>query len=257
MPQLSIIWLVSPDPVAVDSRAAALTAAGYRVIGGPWSAPAIAREKAQPPAAVIVDLSRSPSFGRDVAIAMRSHRALLTVPFLLAGGTTESVARIKSFLPDAVEADWHRMPAMVRAAIGNPPRKPARQLSVFAAYEGTPLPKKLGIKAGSAVALVNAPPRLEDTLGPLPEGARLSRNARGTRDLTLWFARSDQELNAKVAAMVKFADRGSLWIMWSKTAKAGLNQVAVRKAGLACGLVDFKISRIDDEWAGLRFTQRR
>jgi len=36
-----------------------------------------------------------------------------------------------------------------------------------------------------------------------------------------------------------------------------LDQIIVRKAGLDAGLVDFRISRIDATWAGLRFTMRK
>jgi len=34
-------------------------------------------------------------------------------------------------------------------------------------------------------------------------------------------------------------------------------QAVVRKIGLAAGLVDFKVCRVDDVWAGLRFTRKR
>ena len=40
----------------------------------------------------------------------------------------------------------------------------------MAGYSGTPLAKKLAIKAGSGVALIEAPERMEEQLAPLPEG---------------------------------------------------------------------------------------
>ena len=47
-----------------------------------------------------------------------------------------------------------------------------------AGYSGTPLPKKLGIKPGSAVALLGAPRDFaKRTLGRLPEGVRLRSEA--------------------------------------------------------------------------------
>lgn len=38
----------------------------------------------------------------------------------------------------------------------------------MAGYSGTPLAKKLGIKAGRGVALTGAPDRMEEQLAPLP-----------------------------------------------------------------------------------------
>jgi hypothetical protein len=71
-----IVWLVHPG-AEESTRAAELSALGYRVVGGPWSSPAIIRKKTEMPCAVVIDLSRSPSTGRDIAVAMRSHSALV------------------------------------------------------------------------------------------------------------------------------------------------------------------------------------
>ena len=46
-------------------------------------------------------------------------------------------------------------------------------------YSGTPLPKKLGIKEGHAVAVVGSPEGFESTLGELPAGVRVKAQARG------------------------------------------------------------------------------
>jgi hypothetical protein len=48
----------------------------------------------------------------------------------------------------------------------------------MAGYSGTPLPKKLCIREGARVALVNAPPDFESVLGALPEGANVSERRR-------------------------------------------------------------------------------
>ncbi len=43
----------------------------------------------------------------------------------------------------------------------------------MAGYSGTPLAKKLGIKEGFRVALINAPMNFQEELGSLPEEAML------------------------------------------------------------------------------------
>ncbi|MEE8385925.1 MAG: hypothetical protein V3S01_08410, partial [Dehalococcoidia bacterium] len=129
--------------------------------------------------------------------------------------------------------------------------------SVFDAYAETPLPKKLGIKAHMAVALVNAPEDFESRLGELPAGAVLRRNLRGKPDLTLWFATSRKELEGKLPRMFRYGPNAGLWIAWPKKASSvssDLSQSVVRRAGLDAGLMDFKICKVDDTWSALRFT---
>jgi len=121
-------------------------------------------------------------------------------------------------------------------------------------YSGTPLAKKLGIREASTVALVGA--SLEFTIPDLPPGVGLRRSARGQTDVTLWFVRSATELAARVADMAKRADKNALWICWPKRTsgvRTDVTERAVRTAGLANGLVDFKIVAIDETWSGLRF----
>jgi hypothetical protein len=64
----------------------------------------------------------------------------------------------------------------------------------------------------------------------------------------------------RITKMARFGTKGGLWIIWPKAGSGqatDLNQTIVRKAGLDAGLVDFRISRIDATWAGLRFTTRK
>ncbi len=123
-----------------------------------------------------------------------------------------------------------------------------------AGYSGTPLAKKLGIREGSTVALVGASPGF--SIPALPPGVTLRRSARGNADVTLWFVSSMADLNLRIGQMAARADKSALWICWPKRASAVRTDVTehgVRAAGLANGLVDFKIGAIDDTWSGLRF----
>jgi len=113
------------------------------------------------------------------------------------------------------------------------------------------------------VALVSAPPGF--TIGPLPEGAKLRRGARGLADLVVWFVGSRPELSWEIRRISEFAGGAPLWIFWRKPAGRGRahgsvsapSEQSVREAGLAAGLVDSKVCAIDEEWSGLRFTPRR
>jgi hypothetical protein len=254
------VWLVNADETAGAACAKELAELGYRAEWRRWSSPEITRAKVDPPAAVLIDLSRTPSVGRDVATAMRSHRALLAVPFVLIDGAPGVVANLKKFLPDAVLSDRGRIRTSLAGVLKRQPLG-ARLLSVFAAYESAPLAKKLGIRTGSIVAVRGAPPGLKAKLGGLPAGAKLIAQGKAPRDLTMWFVHSHTALVGEMPAMQQHAGSGGLWILWNKNASSKgdirLTQLTVRKAGLDAGLVDFKITRVDDDWAGLRFTVRK
>ncbi|UCG89489.1 MAG: DUF3052 family protein [Gemmatimonadota bacterium] len=131
---------------------------------------------------------------------------------------------------------------------------------MLAGYSGTPLPKKLGIKNGATVVLVGGPKGFESTLGPLPEGVTLRKQARGKCDMIIWFPKSRKDLERRVSELGALAGKGGMWIAWPKQAsgvKSDLNQAIVRSSGLAVGLVDYKICAIDETWSGLKFAKRK
>ena len=122
-----------------------------------------------------------------------------------------------------------------------------------AGYSGTPLPQKLGIRAGSRVALVRAPDGFAG-LDALPDGVRLRTQARGAQDVVVFFATRLAELERRAVEPA-----GGLWIAWpKKTAGVAtdLTENVVRDVGLAHGLVDNKVCAVDDTWSGLRFVYR-
>ena len=126
-----------------------------------------------------------------------------------------------------------------------------------AGYSGTPLPKKLGIKEGTRVALLGAP--ADFTLDGLPDGAVVRRGARSAADLSLWFVRSKAELLRGLRAMKPRSASSGLWIVWAKKTSplfAGVTENDVRDAALAIGMVDFKVCAVDEDWSGLRFNLR-
>lgn len=129
-----------------------------------------------------------------------------------------------------------------------------------AGYSGTPLPKKLGIRPGDVVRLIDAPEDFERILVPLPDGVTLRRGLRGRADMTLCFLRSRLELHRRIGRMAEEAQSGGLWLAWPKKSSGVVTDIAendVRNAGLRAGLVDFKICAIDGTWSGLRFAPRR
>ncbi len=240
-------------------RAVTLRAAGY-IVNHAQVTPETLRElRRNPPDAVLIDLSRIPSHGRDVALGIRGSNTTRHIPIVFVGGDAKKVAGIKKLLPDAEYTTWRRIRSSLKHAITHPPVEPAVPASNLAGYSGTPLVKKLGIKAGYRISLVGSPADIEKTLGAMPEGVTLRRRL-CSADLIIWFTKSRAELDRRIAAMATKVGDGGMWIAWPKQASGvstDLTQNDVRRIGLANGLVDYKICAIDATWSGLKFARRK
>lgn len=133
----------------------------------------------------------------------------------------------------------------------------------MAGYSGTPLAKKLGIKPGHRVGLVNAPGGFEAALEGLPEDARVVRTAgeSGRFDVLVSFFTERADLLASFGALSRrLAPAGGLWIAWPKKSSGittTLTENALREIALPTGMVDNKVCAVDDRWSGLRFVWRR
>lgn len=254
------VRLIHWKAAEAEERVASLRAAGYRVEYEEPS-PAVLRQiKEKPPAAVVIDLTRLPSHGRDVAVGLRQVKATRSVPLVFVEGDASKVERIKKLLPDATFTSWGRIRGSLNKAIAHPPEEPVVPGSSLAGYSGTPLVKKLGIKEGWMVALVGAPEDFERTLGKLPKGAETRRGARGRPDLVIWFPKAQKELKQRVGRVGELAGAGGLWIAWPKKASGvptDLTPDIVRGTGLDSGLVDYKVCAIDATYTGLRFARRK
>ncbi len=254
------IRLINWNAAEAAERAARLAQGGLRVDHAPLDQAGLKALRADPPDAVVIDLSRLPSHGRDLGAALRQTNATRGIPLVFVGGDPVKAARVRALLPDAVYTDWAGIQPSLMHAMAHPPPDPAVPASNLAGYSGTPLPRKLGVKPGYAVALVGAPEGFECTLGELPADVTLRRRAQGRCDLIVWFVGARRDLERRTARYGAKAGAGGLWICWPKKASgvvSDLSEPVVREAGLARGLVDYKIASIDRTWSGLRFTRRK
>ena len=122
----------------------------------------------------------------------------------------------------------------------------------------SPLAKKLGVKPGAGVTLLNAPPGAEQRLQPLPDNVTVADD--GPADVVIVFVPDAAAVEAwvsKAAALV--VDRGLLWVVYPKGGKkAGtdLNR-DILHAGLGGrGLVGVAMVAYDDTWSAMRFRPR-
>jgi hypothetical protein len=218
------------------------------------------RKKPKPPDAYLIDLSRLPSHGKTVAYALRQSKTTRGIPLVFVDGDSTKVAALRELFPDATYTTWPRIKTSLVRAMARPAKNPVVPRSDSGAYSSTALAKKLGIKSGSVVALLNAPAGFDSDLSPLPENVSFRKNARGKWDLAVWFVDSLRTLDRQIDSLVEGMGAGGLWIAWPKKASGvatDLSEGVVRKLALAAGLVDYKVCAIDETWSGLKFAKQK
>ncbi len=253
------VRLIHWKPAEVLDEVENLRSAGYEVAHEALSPASFKEMRENPPDAVVIDLSRIPSQGRDVGLGIRKYKDTRHVPLVFVEGDADKVKRVQELLPDAVYTTWDRILDTLKQAITHPPKVPVVPASIMAGYEGAPLPKKLGIKPNAVVYLIDAPEGFEKSISELPEGVLFNRDAPEHNDLAIWFIRSQKDLARRINQVKSRVGKGGLWIAWPKKASgvtSDLSQTIVRKKGLASGLVDYKVCSIDKTWSGLKFTLR-
>jgi len=130
-----------------------------------------------------------------------------------------------------------------------------------AGYSGTPLVRKLGLRPGWRVAVLDGPDGVDDLLGELPPGLRLVRRLSGELDAVWIFVVTRRELERRLpGAIGRLPPDGTLWISWPKRTSgvpSDLTEQVLREVVLPTGWVDIKVAAIDETWSGLRFALRR
>lgn len=221
--------------------------------------PNLSAVRNSPPELFVIDLTRLPSHGREIAGYFRRGKVTRQVPILFVDGDANRRERARQLIPDADFTDAAKIEPAINKAIRNAPANPVVP-GTMAGYSGTPLPKKLGIRENFLVLPVNAPARFERKLEPLPAGARLTENA-AEANVVVLFAPSQAELARDFRPIAKtLAHKCALWIAWPKKAsgvKTDITENFVREFCLDAGWVDYKVCAIDETWSGLCFARKK
>ena len=125
-----------------------------------------------------------------------------------------------------------------------------------AGYSATPQARKLGLKPGMRVSLVDS-----------PEGWRLDApppielvGPGDAADLVILFLRQAAGMDAALARFAPLVHpAGALWVAWPRKAAghhSDLGDTIIRQAGLLLGIVDTKVAAIDEDWSALKFVWR-
>lgn len=126
----------------------------------------------------------------------------------------------------------------------------------MAGYSATPLAKKLGIKDGFRLSLINAPDYYFSLFTDLP--ANLSINIRVDKELDLvhFFTKQKSEYEQQLPLLkAAIKQNGMIWISWPKRASkisTDITEDVIRNYALQIGLVDIKVCAVDEIWSGLK-----
>lgn len=130
----------------------------------------------------------------------------------------------------------------------------------MAGYSGTPLAKKIGIKEGTRIALVNAPKDFQSELTGLPDKVEFLKQTAKSLDIILFFVLTERTLTKEFSKLAaRLNANGMIWIAWPKKSSGVATDLSfgpVQRIGLDAGLVDVKICAINDTWSGLKFVYR-
>jgi hypothetical protein len=130
-----------------------------------------------------------------------------------------------------------------------------------AGYSGTPLAKKLGIRASCCVLLLDAPPELMALLDPLPDDVRFEREVGPDVDIVHLFVTHREILVQRLNVLrTQLRPDAALWISWPKKSArvpSTVTEDTIREVALPLGFVDVKVCAVSAVWSGLKLVLRK
>ena len=128
-------------------------------------------------------------------------------------------------------------------------------------YSGTPLPKKLGLKAPMTLAAIGAPSEYRDWLGPLPDDIRITKQAGRAPAAVHLFTTTRAALSTHLHKLRKqLAPAGFVWVSWPKRSSGvatDITEDTIRELALPLGFVDVKVCAVSEVWSGLKLVIRK
>jgi hypothetical protein len=122
------------------------------------------------------------------------------------------------------------------------------------------LVRKLGIKAGFKMCVIDPPQNYWHLLDDLPENVSVGGPGEGAFDLIHIFATDKAQLEAQIDTLKqRILPAGMIWVSWPKKSSkvaTDLNENLIRDLALKSGLVDTKVCAVDETWSGLKLVIR-
>jgi hypothetical protein len=122
-------------------------------------------------------------------------------------------------------------------------------------YSSTPLAKKLGIKSGFNISLINAPAYYFDLFTDLPADLVIN-DLSGKKDFIHFFIKQKDEYISQLPVLKQqLKPEGMIWASWPKKSSkiiTDITETIIRNYAIQIGLVDIKVCAVDEIWSGLK-----
>lgn len=128
----------------------------------------------------------------------------------------------------------------------------------MAGTSGTPLPKRLGIKSGQMVTLLNVPQAFARSLEtPEVPDVRWSHQLRMAVEVVVLYADGLEEVERRIGGISRrLHPEGCVWVVWPKRRANGIEEDLLRSIALAAGMATSKVCTLGGTWAGVRLVIR-
>jgi hypothetical protein len=126
----------------------------------------------------------------------------------------------------------------------------------IAGYSGTPLLKKLGIKPGMKVLLINRPDNYFNLLDA--DISDMLKKKNETPDFIHLFVKNIKMFETEMKKLKPICKQNPhiiIWVSWYKKAakiETDITEDIIRNYALQNGLVDVKVCAVSDTWSGLK-----
>lgn len=124
----------------------------------------------------------------------------------------------------------------------------------------SPLAKKLHIRHGYRIALLNAPADMADLISPLPAGTEVITSATGKADLVLLFVQNSAELATWIKqATTLLGDASNLWVAYPKLSSKIATDLTRDQGWQPLTSLDFGAVAnvaVDTTWSAVRFRRQ-
>jgi len=134
-------------------------------------------------------------------------------------------------------------------------------MATTAGYSGTPLARKLGIKEGSRVLLLDAPGGLAGLLAPLPPRVVFDSKPRADTSMAHLFVTDREELAKRLRELRHaLGPEVAVWVSWPKKSSkvpTTVTEDVIREVALPLGWVDIKVCAVSEIWSGLKLVVRK
>ena len=124
-------------------------------------------------------------------------------------------------------------------------------------YSGTPLIKKLGIKPGTKLLLLNTTTADYSRLLETNISNKLYKDGE-TPDLVHVFVKNNKEFENTMKKIKPFCKKNpniTIWVSWYKKSskiRTDVSEDTIRNYALSNDLVDIKVCAVDEYWSGLK-----